>query len=358
MLWSCRRDRRLGFDPASLWTVNITANRAHGMFQPEIGFVVLSLEDQTDEGYFLRPTGIKPLAPWLEALYNRQADLILLLVFSMPVLAALLFKQSWLAALTSFSAVRLGILALVVGFIGWWGQGQLSVVTVIATIRTALEGGSFRYLLYDPFSLVIWAFALFGFVLWGRGLFCGWFCPFGAVQEFAHHLSRLLRLPEIKVSQTWDQRLKLFKYFVLFALIGTALIAPEYTETAAEIEPFKTAITVFFVRDWYYVVYAAFWLVLGMVVFKGFCRYVCPLGAFMAIGGLVRWRSWVERRTECGSPSQLCKVKCKYNAIKPTGEIQYDECFQCLDCVKIFDSEKLCVPLILSDRQEQRGRTA
>ena len=59
----------------------------------------------------------------------------------MPVLAALLFKQSWLAALTSFSAVRLGILALVVGFIGWWGQGQLSVVTVIATIRTALEEG-------------------------------------------------------------------------------------------------------------------------------------------------------------------------------------------------------------------------
>ena len=296
MLWSCRRDRRLGFDPASPWTVNITANRAHGMFQPEIGSVVLSLEHQTDEGYFLRPTVIKPLAPWLEALYNRQADLILLLVFSMPVLAALLFKQSWLAALTSFSAVRLGILALVVGFIGWWGQGQLSVVTVIATIRTALEGGSFSYLLYDPFSLVIWAFALFGFVLWGRGLFCGWFCPFGALQEFAHHLGRLLRLPEIKVSQTWDQRLKLFKYFVLFALIGTALIAPEYTETAAEIEPFKTAITVFFVRDWYYVVYAAFWLVLGMVVFKGFCRYVCPLGAFMAIGGLVRERSWIERR--------------------------------------------------------------
>ena len=151
MLWSCRRDRRLSFDPASPWTVNITANRAHGMFQPEIGSVVLSLEHQTDEGYFLRTTVIKPLAPWLEALYNRQADLILLLVFSMPVLAALLFKQSWLAALTSFSAVRLGILALVVGFIGWWGQGQLSVVTVIATIRTALEGGSFSYLLYDPF---------------------------------------------------------------------------------------------------------------------------------------------------------------------------------------------------------------
>ena len=116
----------------------------------------------------------------------------------------------------------------------------------------------------------------------------------------------------------------------------------------AEIEPFKTAITVYFVREWQYVAYAVFWLVLSMTLFKGFCRYVCPLGAVMAIGGLVRGRDWIARRAECGSPCQLCKVKCAYGAIKQSGEIQYSECFQCLDCVKIHDDEAQCVPLILA----------
>ncbi len=95
-----------------------------------------------------------------------------------------------------------------------------------------------------------------------------------------------------------------------------------------------------------------------MVLFKGFCRYVCPLGAVMAIGGLLRGRKWIERRAECGSPCQLCKVKCSYGAIKKTGEIQYSECFQCLDCVTIHDDKAQCVPLILAARGRKMGVAA
>jgi len=140
----------------------------------------------------------------------------------------------------------------------------------------------------------------------------------------------------------------------LAGLVATVFIAPAEVDTVAEIEPFKTAITVFFVRDWYYVLYAGFWLVLGMVTFKGFCRYVCPLGAVMAIGGLVRGRNWIPRRVECGSPCQLCRVKCRYGAIEKTGKIDYSECFQCLDCVTIHDDPKQCIPLILAGRERKR----
>lgn len=125
-------------------------------------------------------------------------------------------------------------------------------------------------------------------------------------------------------------------------------------DKAVEIEPFKTAITVFFIRDWYYVAYALFWLALATVTFKGFCRYVCPLGAFMAIGGLLRGRDWIARRQDCGSPCQLCRVRCNYAAIKRTGKIDYSECFQCLDCVTIHDDPKQCVPLVLARRRDLR----
>lgn len=353
-----RTDRRLGFNPAEPFTLIIEAVREHGFITPEIGRVELELEHQTDERFFLREKVITPLPPWLEALYNRQLDLVMLALGLAALVWALGARMNRFAGWRYFTPARLLILAVMTGFVGFWGQGQLSIVTPLGVLRTALDGGSFLFLLYDPFSLLVWAAATLGFVLWGRGLFCGWLCPFGALQEFAHHFGRALRLPQIEPSAAWDKRLKSLKYVALAGLVGLLGFAPQHVDTAAEIEPFKTAITVFFVREWYFVAYALFWLALSMVLFKGFCRYLCPLGAVMAIGGLFRGRDWIARRTECGSPCQLCRVKCAYGAIEKSGKIAYSECFQCLDCVAIHDDAKRCVPLVLAARRTGRPATA
>ena len=343
-----RTDRRLGFDPTSEWVLRIKALRTHGSFQPEIGSKSLDMTHVTPERFYSRVEPVKPTPPWVDALRNRKGDLIVLGIFLVGLVALLGLRLNRLAGHRHFTPIRLGILAFVAGFVGWWGQGQLSIATPLAVARTALDGGSYFFLLYDPFSLAIWAVTIIGFVLWGRGLFCGWLCPFGALQEFAHHIGRLLRLPQIEPSAEWDDRLKWIKYVVLASLFLMLFTAPARLDKAIEIEPFKTAITTFFIREWYYVAYAVGLLLLSMVLFKGFCRYVCPLGAAMAIGGLLRGRKWIDRRDACGSPCQLCKVKCSYGAIKKTGEIQYSECFQCLDCVTIHDDPVQCVPLILA----------
>ncbi|MBT9246580.1 4Fe-4S binding protein (plasmid) [Gemmobacter fulvus] len=343
-----RTDRRLGFDPARDWLLQVKAVREHGMFQPEVGSATFTLTHATPERFYARAGVVEVLPPWREAIRNRQTDLMVLAI-ALPALLLLLGPgMDRLAAARHFTAIRLAILAIVTGFVGWWGQGQLSIVTPLAVLRTAWEGGSFAYLLYDPVSLLIWAATILGFVLWGRGLFCGWLCPFGALQEFAHHLGRLLRLPQWDPPPLWDARLKGLKYLLLAGLVLTVFVAPDQVDTVVEVEPFKTAITTFFLRDWVFVAYAAGWLLLGMVTFKGFCRYVCPLGALMAIGGLLRGRDWIARRKECGSPCQLCRVRCKYGAIKPSGQISYSECFQCLDCVTIHNDAAQCVPLILA----------
>jgi len=348
-----RTDRRLGFDPTSEWTLQIKALRHHGSFMPEIGSQTLTMEYAAPERFFKRQEVINPAPPWVDALRNRQTDLIILSAFLVALAGILAFGMNTLAGQRFFTPIRLTILAFVTMFIGWWGQGQLSIATPIAVVRTVVDGGSFAFLLYDPFSLVIWAVTLVGFILWGRGLFCGWLCPFGAMQEFAHHLGRLLRLPEIKPNAVWDARLKYLKYLVLAGMIALIFTLPSALDKAIEVEPFKTAITTFFIREWYYVAYAASLLILSMLLFKGFCRYLCPLGAVMAIGGLFRSRDWIERRVECGSPCQLCRVKCNYGAIKKTGEIQYSECFQCLDCVTIHDDATKCAPLILESKGRQ-----
>ncbi|MEM1267358.1 MAG: 4Fe-4S binding protein [Pseudomonadota bacterium] len=345
-----RTDRRLGFDPTAEWALDVLAVREHGMFQPEIGSVTLTSTQSAPERFFDRAGPIETLPPWREALINRQADLIALSTLLLGIVALLTIGRARLLAMAQFTPIRLGLLAVILGFVGWWGQGQLSIVTVMAVLRTAIDGGSWAFLLYDPFSLLIWVVTLAGLIAWGRGLFCGWLCPFGALQEFAHHIGRALRLPQIEPSAAWDVRLKRIKYGVLAALLATTILLPSAVDTAAEVEPFKTAITVYFMREAIYVAYAALWLLLGLVLFKGFCRYVCPLGAALAIGGRLRGRDWIARREACGSPCQLCKVRCKYGAIKAAGQVDYTECFQCLDCVAIHDDPKRCVPLVLAAR--------
>jgi len=342
-----RTDRRMGFDPTSPWELTIQAVRRHGVFRPETGIRELVSTQAAPERFFEKPVVVEPRPVWVESILARTIDLSVLGIFLVGLGGALLLAQSKLAALRFYTPLRLGVLAFMIGFIGWWGHGQLSIVTVIGTMRTALEGGSFAFLLYDPFSLLIWAVVILSFVLWGRGFFCGWLCPYGAMQELSHYLGKALGLKQIRVPERWDGALKLLKYGVLAVLLGSAFW-PDFNDKLVEVEPFKTAVTTIFVREWYYVAYAVFWLLLSTMLFKGFCRYVCPLGAFLAIGGLLRGRDWIKRRTECGSPCQLCKVRCKYDAISPAGKIEYSECFQCLDCVTIHDDPKQCVPLILA----------
>lgn len=349
-----RTDRRLGFDPSRDWDLTLLATRDHGVFQVETGSVHLTLTHATDPRFFLRNEPVKKVPPWVDAIRNRAGDLI---VLGVALAAGLVIMLGWLPQLSAhryFTPMRLTFLAAMVVFVGWYGQGQLSIVTVLGTLRAAVENGSFAFLIYDPFSLLIWAVTIVGFALWGRGLFCGWLCPFGAMQELADWVARRLRLPQYTVPARWDQRLKSVKFVVLAGLVAVVFIAPDAIDKAAEVEPFKTAITVQFQREWYYVAYAAFWLLLSMVVFKGFCRYVCPLGAVMVLGGMLRGRDWIPRRVDCGSPCQLCKVKCRYGSIKPSGEVAYSECFQCLDCVTIHEDPAQCVPLILAARRQSR----
>jgi len=143
-----------------------------------------------------------------------------------------------------------------------------------------------------------------------------------------------------------DAKLKWVKYIILIALMVSLYVAPPMAELLVEIEPFKTAISVYFVRDWPYVLWALFCLTLSIFIYRGYCRYICPLGAALAAMGFLRFWSWIPRRNECGTPCQSCRHRCEYQAISPAGKIDYQECFQCLDCVSIYQDTERCYPLI------------
>ncbi|MGB0206338.1 MAG: 4Fe-4S binding protein, partial [Neptuniibacter sp.] len=291
---------------------------------------------------------------WVSIWLKRQWDLLVLLI-GLSILSIVLVKPSLITQRPGwFKKFRFAYLVFTLFFIGWYAQGQLSIVNITGAIQSILAGGNLNFFLYDPMTLVIWAFVVPTFFIWGRGTFCGWLCPFGALQELSTQLLSKLNLPNFEPDESLDRILKKIKYLLLLAILTAAFTSPVWTDRLVEIEPFKTSITFYFVRYWPFIVWAIIAVLASTLIYKGYCRYVCPLGAAMAVLGKLRIMNWLPRREECGSPCQLCKKSCAYESINRDGSIDYDECFQCLDCVVIYDNDTLCVPQIVEKRSGRK----
>ena len=232
----------------------------------------------------------------------------------------------------------------------------MTIVTLTSLIEAAVAGQGLAFLLADPVAVLLWAFVLATLVVWGRGTFCGWLCPFGALQELLSLAAQRLKFKPVRVRRRLDAGLKWVKYGVLATLVSGAGLSAAWTETAVEVEPFKTAISLGFDRAWPYVVWALCCAVLSVFVFRGYCRYVCPLGAALALFGRLRLFAWIPRRAQCGTPCQSCRHRCQYEAIAPSGAVDYSECFQCLDCVEIYQDDKRCLPLVIERKKTAQRR--
>jgi NosR/NirI family nitrous oxide reductase transcriptional regulator len=129
------------------------------------------------------------------------------------------------------------------------------------------------------------------------------------------------------------------------------------SEQAAEVEPFKTAIILDFMREWPFVLYAAVLLCGGLFVERFFCRYLCPLGAALAIPARLRMFDWLKRYRECGNPCQRCANECPVQAIHPEGNINPNECIQCLHCQELYYDDHKC-PVMIQRRLKAERRAA
>ena len=338
-----------GFDPGHPLELTLTITRAKGMILPALTHKPVVLTYAPPELLFVYPP--RPLPEWVLAWQQRWLDLSIL-VAALALLSGVLARPRWLSlSPRRLAFFRNGFLAFTLLYVGWYAQGQLSIVQITGALKTLKSGQGLASYLYDPISQVLIAFTLVSFVVWGRGTFCGWLCPFGALQEFIGKLGHRLGLPRLRLSLTTAKHLENGRYVVLALLVLAALFAPRLGESMNEIEPFKTAITVGFARSWPFVAYAGGLLLAGAFYYKFFCRFICPLGGVMSLGGRLRRLDWLPRRSECGKPCQRCKAECTYDAIEPDGAIRYDACFQCLDCVGIYHDAGRCVPIMLFDKK-------
>jgi hypothetical protein len=298
----------------------------------------------------------KPL--WLAA-WQQGRFRIAVLALGLAVLTLILVLQDWLARKPRFLAVlRRAFLVYTIVFIGWYGLAQLSVVHVLTFVHAALRDFRWENFLIDPMLFILWSFVAVTLLLWGRGVFCGWLCPFGAMQELIQQGAQRLKLRQLEFPDVVHERLWAVKYVILLVLFGISLQSMGEAVRLAEVEPFKTAVTLRFEREWPFIVYAFGLLAVSAVNRKFYCKYLCALGAALTIPGRFRifdW--WLRRRKECGRPCQTCAHDCEVRAIRPTGEINANECHYCLDCQVTYYSDRRCMPLI-ERRQKREARAA
>jgi NosR/NirI family nitrous oxide reductase transcriptional regulator len=206
----------------------------------------------------------------------------------------------------------------------------------------------------EPLIFILWCGTAVSLLFWGRGPFCGWLCPYGAAQELINRFAKFVGIRQINIPFQWHERIWPLKYVIFLSLLGLSFYEIAMAERFAEVEPFKTAIMLRFARDWPFVAWAVAMLLASLFIERFFCRYLCPLGAALAIPGRMRMFDWLKRRKQCGFECQLCAKECTVQAIHPLGQINPNECIYCMQCQVTYWDDHKCPPLIM--KRTGRGK--
>jgi ferredoxin len=234
-----------------------------------------------------------------------------------------------LAFVTKHTGIRWVSLATTFIVLGFVDGGFLSVSHITGVIWVGPSA-----IANDLPLLLMVAFTVVTVILVGR-VFCGFLCPFGALQDFIDRLvpARFKReLPK----GTHRIGLKL-KYGVLAIIVLPALAGSE-ASAYHYFEPFGT---VFFLST-----NAVLWTIAGAilvasaVVPRFYCRYACPLGAALALGSVFSLRR-IPRVEQCDH-CVVCERKCPTGAIQGPA-IDFKECVRCNVCeVQLIERTGVC----------------
>ena len=343
-----------GFDATADWRLELMIEGRRG--DGSAAMVPVSLPYRLPAVYG-RPAAAGPETSdplWERTWRERIPDIVILVLALLALTAVLVFQDAIVTRKRLYEGLRVAFLAFTLIWIGWIASAQLSVVNVLTFANALLTGFRWDFFLLEPLIFILWGYVAVAMLFWGRGVFCGWLCPFGALQELSNKVAQYFKLPQWRLPFALHERLWPLKYITFLGIFALFLGNAELSLKAAEVEPFKTAIVLHFLRGWPFVLYAVALLVAGLFVNRFYCRYLCPLGAALAIPARLRMFEWLKRRWHCGNPCQQCAVSCPVQAIYPTGQISPNECIHCLRCQVNYRDEWLCPPLI--ERRKRREK--
>ncbi|CAH2212804.1 4Fe-4S binding protein [Tepidibacter aestuarii] len=186
--------------------------------------------------------------------------------------------------------------------------------------------------------------------------FCGLICPFGALQEFMSILGQKIFKKKFIMPDKIDKLLRYLKYFILLI---TAVFAWKTGELwMSSYDPWSAYAHMFGefeeVIDENLIGFIILIITLvGSILYdRFFCKYLCPMGAFLGIISKISPNKIVKNKSKCIN-CKICSKKCPANInIAELKEINSAECLNCQTCTL------LCpIPGALENKQLKKTMT-
>lgn len=308
-----------------------------------------------------RPAVERPEPTWVRVWKTKKFEIalfVLLLAFAATVfvLRDRLVRHSTRRDKRWVSIPKYLIWATSLGFVGFYAMAQPSITHVLTWFHSMIYQWKWELFLSDPFIFIFWWFIIITAFIWGRGLFCGWLCPYGALTELAYKVAGVLGLKRFQfhLPKALHDKLKWTKYVVFGVLLAVSFYSMGTAEKMAEVEPFKTTFLVgVWNRSWPFVLFWSTVFGLSLFMERPFCKYLCPLGAGLAIPSTFRFFG-LRRKQEC-TTCKACAVGCASLAIDKEGVIDQRECLLCLDCMVMYYDQSACPPLSKERKRREKA---
>jgi len=180
-------------------------------------------------------------------------------------------------------------------------------------------------------------------LLVGRA-FCGWMCPIGTLQDMLTRLTRRLsggkknprrgivskaRYP-IQVPQLIDQWLRYLKYLILVGIViaSTMMVYPPLYDFCPARALFSFQLT----TPLLWSVLITF-VITSMLVQRFWCKYLCPLGALLAVFNKIAPLRIVIDQDRC-TTCHRCDADCPVDIATIPENMRSLECVQCMECLE------------------------
>lgn len=187
-----------------------------------------------------------------------------------------------------------------------------------------------------PSSLIILICVIVLTILLGR-VFCGYICPLGTIQTLINKLARKFKIKQIKVSEKMDKILRYAKYVILIIVLFTTYRAGELI--LRPLDPWATFMHLGAGSE----IFSEFLIgfIILMLIFisslfieRAWCRYFCPLGAFLSIISPLRIFKVKRKHSTCVN-CKKCTKSCPMGIeVNNCDTVNSMECISCGECVE------------------------